>query len=189
MAEQAIQFGLRTGNQSQLHDGANARQPAPHDADPQASARFEQAMAQAPAEATPAPEVPASPFALLGGAPAPAGAAAGEGPRQQALLGLLQNTVQRLLVNEDPQGRREVRLTLAEDLLPGVTAALYEDAGAWVADLHCSDAASYETLAQPASRMAGQLAQALASDAVWRVTLDEAAAGEPMTVEAFASYP
>lgn len=189
MAEQAIQFGLRTGTQTHLQDGAGTQHPAPQDADPQASARFGHAMAQPPAEAPPPAQVLASPFALLGGVSAPASAPAGEGPGQQAVLSLLQHSVQRLLVNENPQGRREVRMTLAEDLLPGVTVALYEDAGAWVADLCCSDAASYETLARPASQMASQLAQALTCDALWRVTLEEANAGDPMTVEAFASYP
>jgi hypothetical protein len=189
MAEQSIQFGLRTGNHTPLRDGEGVQHSVPDDADPQAAARFGQAMAQSEADAVALDESHASPFSLLGSGLVTTGTATVDVARRHEILGLLHHLVQRLLVSEDPQGRREVRMTLAEDLLPGVTVALYEDAGAWVADLCCSDVSSYETLARPASQMASQLAQALACDAVWRVKLDEISAGEPMAIEAFASCP
>jgi hypothetical protein len=99
----------------------------------------------------------------------------------------LQDNVKRLLVGED---QRSLRLDLDPAVFPGTSVRVYEDAGAWVAEFSCSNADSFERLARPAQEMAASLAQALSSDALWRVVLigiDGADAPEP--VESFASAP
>jgi len=192
MAENAVQIGVRTGTRGDLQGGEGSAQPSPHEPDPQAAARFGQALAQAPQAHAhqAAPGRLLSPFELLGAVPqADAAPMSGGDAPQTSLLNWLQDCASRLLVGEGQDGRREVRITLDERLLPGVTVALYEDAGAWVADLCCSDASSYETLARPASDMARQMALALNRDVLWRVTLDTPSGDAPGAVEAFASCP
>lgn len=189
MAENTIQMGVRTGTHGDLQSGAGAHS-SPQEADPQAAERFGEALAQAPAGATIGGRL-LSPFELLGAVPQAATAAVsvGDASPSAALVSLLQDSVNGLLVGEGQEGRREVRITLEESLMPGVSVALYEDAGAWVADVCCSNATSYDTLARAVSDMARQMAQALARDALWRVTLETTSTGEPVTVEAFASCP
>ena len=91
------------------------------------------------------------------------------------------------------QDARRVRLELEENLYPGVSVAIFEDAGAWVAEFRCSQPSSYAELAEPARDMARQLADELHHDALWRV-IDESEGpvvdDDPdHTTEAFASAP
>lgn len=192
MADQTVQIGVRTGTSGDFQSGADLTQSSPQEADAQAAARFGEALAQAPKTLPTAASGGrlVSPFELLGGASQASKLEASVGcAPQSALVSLLQDSVSALLVGEGQEGRREVRITLDESLMPGVSVALYEDAGAWVADVCCSDAASYDTLARAASDLARQMSQALARDALWRVTLDSGLSVEPMTVEAFSSCP
>lgn len=193
MAENTIQMGGRTGTHGDLQFGAGTMHSSPQEADPQAAERFGEALAQA-TQASAGATIGGrllSPFELLGAVPQAATAAVsvGDASPSAALVSLLQDSVNGLLVGEGQEGRREVRITLEESLMPGVSVALYEDAGAWVADVCCSNATSYDTLARAVSDMARQMAQALARDALWRVTLETTSTGEPVTVEAFASCP
>ncbi|MEK7346582.1 MAG: hypothetical protein AAB176_12910 [Pseudomonadota bacterium] len=192
MAEPSVQLGVRTGPHADLHGGGTMQQ-SPHDADPQAAARFGQALAQTPAaqDASATARGWGGPFDLLGAVPKVplVSELASEASAQASLMAVLQDATSQLLVGEGQGGRREARITLDESLMPGVCVALYEDAGAWVADVCCSDATSYQTLARAVSDLARQMALALARDALWRVTLEATPDSDAVTVEAFASCP
>lgn len=143
----------------------------------------------APGEAVPV--MPAGPLSLFATPAAAAGVPASKVPQaavgSEQLLRDLQDNVKRLLVGED---QRSLRLDLDPAVFPGTSVRVYEDAGAWVAEFSCSNADSFDRLARPAQEMAASLAQALSSDALWRVVLigiDGADAPEP--VESFASAP
>jgi len=141
-------------------------------ADRDAAERFRDALAnqgspgdQAGRNALPAT---ASPFDLLAARtvdrdPSPSVAE----PRQ--IVDAVCDLVDRILINDGSAGRREVRMTLSDDLLPGVTVRVYEDEGAWVADFETADPQSFIRLAEPVDEMAQQLANLLEHDAIWRV--------------------
>jgi hypothetical protein len=81
--------------------------------------------------------------------------------------------VAQLFVGDGHSGRREARLQLAEDLLPGVTVAVFEERGDCVAEFVCSDERSRTTLSNGAEVMAQELANRLGRSAVWRVMTDD----------------
>lgn len=191
MSERSVQLHLRTPTERQdsgLGQAGSQFKAAP---DPDSQQRFAQAMKaselapSAPLPGEPAGQAVASPMGLFGGmAPAaPAGLRPG-------LLPLLKDSLKGLQVGQDA---RSLRLELDEDLYPGVSVSVFEDAGAWVAEFRCSQQAVYTELAEPARDMARQLADELHHDALWRV-IDESqgpvGADDPdRTTEAFASAP
>ncbi|MGE8658759.1 MAG: hypothetical protein ACN6O8_18610 [Achromobacter sp.] len=132
---------------------------------------FEQAMAQdGEAPRPPAPAAP-TPFSLFGAARAQAAAPA-DSPSQalaQALLG----SAEQLLVADGSQGRRQVRVELKDEVLPGVSVSVYEAEGRIVADFTCASETSRERLASLARPLAGQLAESLDRPTRVRVATDD----------------
>ena len=123
MAENAVQIGVRTGTRGDLHGGEGSAQPSPHEPDPQAAARFGQALAQAPQAHAhqAAPGRLLSPFELLGAAPqADAVPMSGGDAQQTSLVNWLQDCASRLLVGRTVIGiavvvARESALTVSEE--------------------------------------------------------------------------
>ncbi|MFJ3463694.1 hypothetical protein [Achromobacter spanius] len=162
--ETAISQGTR--NTAHSHGQAAGRQAS--DADRQA---FEQAMSQGDADAPPAPPASASPFSLFGaGAGAAAVGAEGASP---ALAQALSETATQLLVADGSQGRRQVRVALNDDVLPGVSVSVYEDEGRVVADFVCANERSRERACAMAPELAAQLAQSLDRPTRVRVSTDD----------------
>ncbi|MEN9763593.1 MAG: hypothetical protein RI906_3419 [Pseudomonadota bacterium] len=77
--------------------------------------------------------------------------------------------IDQMLISDGADGRRAVRVSLADASLPEVTASVYEDAGAWVADFECGLEASYRRLAEPSQTMAERMAAELGRDTTWLV--------------------
>ena len=164
--ETAISQGTWTTANS---DGQTAGRQA-SDADRQA---FEQAMSQGDVDAAPASEPPAasSPFSLFGaGARAPA---PGDDGQSEALAQALSETAEQLLVADGSQGRRQVRVELKDDVLPGVSVSVYEEEGRTVADFTCANERSRERLCEMAPDLAAQLAESLDRPTRVRVGTDD----------------
>ncbi|MGN6580379.1 MAG: hypothetical protein ACTHJ1_10420 [Bordetella sp.] len=152
--------------------GADVRGQASKD-DRQA---FEQAMASerapTPSEAAPV-DVP-RPFALFGAfAPSLASCASGGAPAPGELSQGLRQAAERLLVGDGSSGRREVRIELKDDVLPGVTVCVYEDQGLLVAAFVCASEPSREKLCACAPALAGELAGSLNRAVLVRVGTDD----------------
>jgi hypothetical protein len=195
MSERSVQLHLRTPTERQDMGtglGAGQSQGMPSAPGDGSAERFKQAMAKA-SDLAPAAPLPGeqsavtigNPMGLFGGA-APA-AAPGVHP---GVMGLLKDSLKGLQVGQE---QRSVRMELDDALYPGVAVAVFEDAGAWVAEFRCSQLESYRSLSEPAQDMARQLADELQRDALWRV-IDESdgpvADGDTdHTTEAFASAP
>ncbi len=206
MADRPVTLNLRTPQENgagqvpmrQTHHGLADRQAAQDFA----RAMQQPAEAAAPAAAQDAP-LP-SPFHLL----RPRDPQANHPPASGTdacdpsahLMPALSALVDRLMVGDGQDGRRMARIELDESVLPGVVVVVQEDAGAWVAEFTCRHEGSFTRLAQPAQRMAFEMAQALSQDAVWKVVpdgLDPHGAwvrgvhfnGPDFTVEAYASAP
>ena len=191
MSERSVQLHLHTPTERQDLDlGQSPSQTLPDAPQDGSAERFRQALSEASTRTSaPPPEdrvaLPSGPMGLFGGAPrAPA---AGVHP---GVLQLMQDSIKGLQVGQEQRG---VRMELDDALYPGVAVSVYEDAGAWVAELRCRDSESYRALATPAQDMARQLALALQRDALWRV-IDESAGpvaegDADCTTEAFASSP
>ncbi|MFD4840249.1 hypothetical protein ACFWP0_22305 [Achromobacter sp. NPDC058515] len=162
--ETAISQGARTLANS---DGQTAGRQA-SDADRQA---FEQAMSQGDADAAPAPPAASTPFSLFG-AGARAAAPGGDG-QAEALAQALSESAEQLLVADGSQGRRQVRVELKDDVLPGVSVSVYEDEGRTVADFTCASERSRERLCAMAPELAAQLAQSLDKPTRVRVSTDD----------------
>ncbi len=132
--------------------------------------KFQQNMNAPDTDTTPqqsATQLPAGPFALFGqftSTPQP--------PAPSAAQQMLQSVVERLLVGDGRDGQRSVRMSLSDEVMPGVDVAVFQDAGVWVAAFECRNAQSFETLAAPAIEMAQQFANAVQADAAWRVNPD-----------------
>ena len=150
------------------------------EADLQATLQFQQTMAGA--DLPPPPQdLPSGPFALFGATTTP------KPPAHEArVLAELSAMVSRLMVADGRQSQRGLRLELSEDVMPGVSMALFEDSGAMVAEFECRVESSFVKLSVPAQALANQLAVTLRRDTVWRV-LAEPSAGipSPQPVEAF----
>ncbi len=71
------------------------------------------------------------------------------------------------------QGRRQVRVELKDDVLPGVSVSVYEDGGRVIADFVCANETSRERLAAMARPLAEQLADSLARPTRVRVGTDD----------------
>jgi hypothetical protein len=170
-----LDIGLTRGMPDLGQPGAGASRRDASDADRQA---FEQALAQdggEPAAGTAGPSADAltetpRPFALFPGAvtsaETPAAAPAG-------LARALNEAADRMLVGDGGSGRREVRLDLKAEVLPGVTLSVYEEEGRLVAAFACASEASRETLNRCAQSLAEELAQSLARAVLVRVATDD----------------
>lgn len=132
---------------------------------------FEQAMGQG-GEAAPS-DVPAtpSPFSLFGAGRAEATQPADAPP--QALADALLGSAEQLLVADGSQGRRQVRVELKDEVLPGVSVSVYEAEGRVVADFTCASEPSRERLASLARPLAEQLAESLGRATRVRVGTDD----------------
>jgi hypothetical protein len=193
MNERSVQLHVRTPTERQdfgLGSG-EAQSSLPQTPDDGSSERFKQAMKASDL----APEVPlpgetkqaeiGTPMALFG-----ATSAVSTGNIKPGVMNALKDSLKGLQVGHE---QRSVRMELDDALYPGVAVAVFEDAGAWVAEFRCSQMESYRSLSEPAADMARQLAKELKRDTVWRV-LDESegqvADGDTdHTTEAFASAP
>ncbi len=174
--ETAIPQGTGTLSNSDGH--AAGRQAS--DADRQA---FEQAMAQGEPEAAPEPASAPSPFSLFGAA----AAAPQAGTHAQALARALSETAEQLLVADGSGGRRQVRVELKDDVLPGVSVSVYEEEGRCVADFVCANERSRERLCAMAPELAAQLADSLGRPARVRVSADDPE--DPCLAETDAAAP
>ncbi len=181
----------RIGLDTAIAQGSGLAQSDGHATGRQASdadrRAFEQALAQGQdADAQePAPPVAATPFSLFGSAAGAVAPPAG-GP-SQALAEALQGSAEQLLVADGSQGRRQVRVELKDDMLPGVSVSVYEEAGRVVADFICANEASRERLAAMARPLAEQLAGSLGRDTRVRVSADDPE--DPCLAETDASAP
>lgn len=127
------------------------------------------------------------PFALLGKVEPPEAAAQPAVDAVGDLAGGLAEAAARLAVADGSAGRREVRIELKPELLPGVTVSVYEDSGRMTAAFVCADETSRERLCAMASELAQELAQSLARAALVRVSADNPAS--PGLFEAAAEAP
>jgi len=179
--ETAIPQGMSTPSQS----GGERRQQA-SDADREA---FRQALSQdgdaSPAASEHEPDMP-RPFALFGAGASPTGPSAtdGHGDVAMRLARELGGSVERLLVGDGSSGRREARLDLADELLPGVSVSVFEDEGRVVAAFVCANETSRERLTAGAATLASELAQVLSRSTLVRVTTDDP--DDPCPLEATA---
>ena len=164
-----LDIGLPQGmpDLGQTHTGSPRREAS--DSDRQA---FEQALAQEGAE----PPVDDSssdiprPFALFPGA-APATEPSADAP--PGLAQALSHAADRMLVGDGNSSRREVRLELKDEVLPGVTLSIYEEEGRLVAAFVCASETSRETLNRCAQTLADELAQSLARAVLVQVSTDD----------------
>ena len=130
---------------------------------------FEQAMSRDEDTAPGEPDVP-RPFALFGGAATPARS---DTP-PSGLAASLEQAAERLLVSDGSNGGRpEVRISLKDDVLPGVTVSIYEDEGRIVAAFVCANDESREKLNACSHTLAEDICRALGRAALVRVTTDD----------------
>lgn len=177
----------RIGLDTAIAQGSGLAQPDAQSSGRQASdadrRAFEQAMARGKDEPSAAPPSAPSPFSLFGAARADAPANA----TSQALAQALQGSAEQLLVADGSQGRRQVRVELKDDVLPGVSVSVYEDGGRVIAEFVCANEASRERLAAMARPLAEQLADSLARPTRVRVGTDDPE--DPCLLEADADAP
>jgi hypothetical protein len=163
-----LETAISQGTRNAAHSDGQAAGRQASDADRQA---FEQAMSQGDSDAPPAQPAASSPFSLFGaGAAATAPGAPGQ---SEALAQALSETAEQLLVAGGSQGRRQVRVELKDDVLPGVSVSVYEDEGRVVAEFVCANESSRERLCAMALELAAQLAQSLSRPARVRVSTDD----------------
>jgi len=113
------------------------------------------------------------PFALFGAPAGPVSGSSGQEAAPDGLVGELAQAADRMLVGDGSSGRREVRIDLKDDVLPGVTVSVYEDEGRLVAAFVCASEASREKLNACAQTLAGELARSLARAVLVRVSTDD----------------
>lgn len=180
-----LETAIPQGMSTPLQSGGESRQQA-SDADREA---FQQALSQdgdgSPATSGNEPGMP-RPFALFGAGTSPAEPGATDAGHEAAmrLARDLGSSVERLLVGDGSSGRREARLDLADELLPGVSVSVFEEEGRVVAAFVCASEASRERLATCAATLASELAQALSRSTLVRVTTDDP--DDPCLLEAAA---
>lgn len=136
--------------------GGQASGQQPNDADRRA---FEQALAQPDQSASSEEMTRSGPFSLLGDTPVRE-TLSGETAAGEISL-LLSETAQRLFVGNGNTSSRQVRVELGDDVLPGVSVAVYEEEGRVVAHFICTVERSRERLEASALSMAGELAERL----------------------------
>lgn len=164
-----LDIGMARGMPDLGQSGAGASRREASDADRDA---FEQALARdgGARPSAPPPDGAPRPFALFPGAVPPAPAPA-EAP--QGLAQLLAGAADRMLVGDGGSGRREVRLDLKAEVLPGVALSVYEDEGRLVAAFACASETSRETLCRCAQSLADELARSLSRPVLVRVSTDD----------------
>lgn len=116
------------------------------------------------------------PFGLFGAAGLNASGTAAAASASGTPPGLGQDLAEaadRLMVADGSAGRREVRVELKDDVLPGVTVGVYEEGGRVVAAFACASEASREKLCAGAASLAAELAQSLGRPSLVRVTTDD----------------
>lgn len=108
-----------------------------------------------------------------------------EVPVYQGIPQLVVETLQQLYVSDGKSSRRQVSMTLAEDVLPGVRVSVFEDGGRVVAEFACAVEQSRECLCQCAGPLASGLADRLNRETRICVRADDPE--DPCAVEAEAS--
>ncbi len=86
---------------------------------------------------------------------------------------LLSETAEHLFVGDGQSSPRQVRVELGDDVLPGVTVAIFEEEGRVVAHFSCAVERSRERLERGAVQMADELAQRLKRPVRVRVSTDD----------------
>ena len=157
-------LGAHAGNGYARGDGGLSGQP-----DPRARDNFEQALhATQSREDAQSPAAQASnPFALFGSVAAAPPAA------DRALSRQLNESLQRLMVDDAVAGGKQVRMELAEDVLPGVTVTIQEKEGRVQVDFICAAEASRLRLNAALPEQAPLLAERLRRDVLLRVQADD----------------
>ena len=90
-----------------------------------------------------------------------------------ALCEHLSAAARQLLVDDGAQGRREVRVTLDDDRLPGLTVSVFEEAGRVVAAFVCAVESTRERMNESAAALAAELAASLSRPTLVRVSTDD----------------
>lgn len=111
-----------------------------------------------------------TPFSLFSGMALPGGIRA-DVPSELALQ--LSDAADRLLVGDGGSGRREVRIDLKAEVLPGVAMSVYEEAASLVVEFSCEQESSRDTLNQCAQQLADELAGSLSRPTVIRVRTND----------------
>ena len=165
-------FGSRSFDPGSSQGGNATRQPP----DGHTQDRFERLLNGADADKRPevdAEKVSApNPFSLLGALPV----ADLSRPVQQAAPALshqIGSSIERLMVDDDHNGQRQVRMELKDDLLPGVTVVIQELDGRLQVDFICSVESSRLRLNEAAPEQARSLAERLRRDVLLRVQSDD----------------
>src|SRR5690606_29501676 len=110
---------------------------------------------------------------------------AGDGASSQGITQSLLNTVQQWYVSDARSTKRQVRMRISQDVLPGVTLSVSEDAGRVVVEFVCTVESSREWLSQCAERLAGALATRLNRETRMFVRRDDPE--DPCLVQAVAA--
>lgn len=90
----------------------------------------------------------------------------------QGLSSQLAIAADRLLVGDGSHGRREVRIDLKADVLPGVAVSIYEEAACLVVEFYCTRESSRKALTRFAQELADELAGSLSRSTLVRVRTD-----------------
>lgn len=159
-----------------LGDGAATQERPARDADPRDLQRFKQALdaGQDPNAQEDAAQANAARLAMPSLAPSPRAALppAGAAPVDPHLWHEALQAVSRLLVGAR-DGRRQVRVTLDEEVLPGVSIVIDEAEGRLQVEFTCSVEASRLRLNEALPRMSPALAQRLARPVLMRTQTDD----------------
>lgn len=162
-----LDTAIAQGSGLSQSDGQAAGRQA-SDADRRA---FEQALAQDGDDPRSAQSVAPTPFSLFGALSGQTSVPA-EAP-SQALAETLLGSAEQLLVADGSQGRRQVRVELKDEVLPGVSVSVYEEEGRVIADFVCASEPSRQRLAALVRTLAVQLAESLGRLTRVRVATDD----------------
>lgn len=184
-------FGTRAGADANAGGLASGKTDAQTPPDARDAEQFRQALARSAVrtDATPAaaaPELPLpAPFGLFRPAAQSAAAPAHTPAASAPLTQHIEQAVQRLLVSDDSQGRRQVRIELKDEVLPGVSVLIEEAEGRLQVDFVCSVESSRLRLNAQAHAQASTLAERLRRAVLIRVQTDDEE--DPCLLEAAAS--
>lgn len=156
--------GMPTGG----HESSD-RRAAP---DPSLQDRFAVALAGDDAAVAESPATPSMP-SFGHGLPSIRRSSEASLLRQGELAESLGHAAERLMVDSDGRGNRQVRIELKEDLLSGVSVAIQELEGRLQVDFFCSVEDSRQRLNRALSRLADTLAHRLGRDVLMRVQTDD----------------
>jgi len=152
--------------------GSRGTGQARQEADPQARDNFRKALEGEPADTpdTKARDQAPTPFTLFGGLRAPAPLAA---PQPSEVFSQLDELLSGLMVGEDGGGGKQVRMTLADDVLPGVTVVINEAQGRVCVDFICAVEPSRLRLNAEIPARAPEMAARLQRDVLLRTCTDD----------------